>query len=714
MKQVKTIQPRFAGRRLKNKPYVFSTVRYFSNTNFFMKQWIYGFTLLSLAACSSDQQKTAAGKAKPDVLAVNMDTTVKPADDFFMYANGGWIKNNPIPADQGSWGIGNLVIEENLERLRAISEKAAASNAAKGSNDQKIGDFWKTAMDSAKIEQQGLKPLQPYLDKIAAITDIPSLVAVAAELRKIGSSTLFSGFVTQDDKNSEVMSFKLWQGGIGLPEREYYFKSDSATTQIRSRYVDYITKVLTLSGEDSTASHRVAESILAMETKLATASRKIEDLRDPYANYHKMAISDLGKMSGNINWNTYLATIGVKRIDSLIVGQPEFFTALDNVLKTTPVDVFRSYVKFNLISDFSGSLPEQYGAEAFNFNKLFSGAKERRPRWKRVMQSMENSIGEMLGQLYVKEYFSPQTKQRYSDLVEAIRTALHDRIGRLDWMSDSTKEKAYTKLATIKKKVGYPDKWKDFSAMDIGTGSYVQNSINANTWWNNYEMDKLGKPVDRDEWDMTPQTYNAYYNPANNEIALPAGIFTVPGYRDEELDDATVYGYAAASTIGHEITHGFDDEGRQFDEKGNLKSWWTKADEASFNQRAELMVKQFNEFEPVKGYHINGKATLGENIADLGGILLGAEAFKKTTQYKENKTIAGLTPMQRYFLGYALGWLGHTREESLRNRLLTDVHSPAKYRVNGPFADVDDFYSTFNITPGTPMYRPDSLRVKIW
>ncbi len=606
------------------------------------------------------------------------------------------------------------MIEENRNRLREISEKAAATTAAKGSTEQKIGDFWTTAMDSAKIEQLGLKPLQPYLDKINAITDVKSLVATVAELKKIGSSTLFSDYVTQDDKNSEVMSYKLFQGGIGLPEREYYFKQDSATKNIRNEYVKYITKVLTLSGEDSTKAAAGAQQILSLETKLAQASRKIEDLRDPYKNYNKMAISDLPKLSSTIDWTSFLTTSGVKNIDSVIVGQPEFFKALNTVLKTTPIEVWKTDLKFNLISDFSGSLPEQYGIEAFNFSKLFTGAKERLPRWKRVVSAEEAAMGELLGQLYVKEFFSQTAKKRYSDMVEAIREALKDRIGQLTWMSDSTKQKAYVKLAAMKKKVGYPDKWKDFSAMEIGRESYVQNMIHANTWWHNYHMNKLGKPVDRDEWDMTPQTYNAYYNPSNNEIVLPAGIFTVPGYRDEELDDATVYGYAGASTIGHEITHGFDDEGRQYDEKGNLKSWWTKKDEEEFNKRAQVMVKQFNEYEPIKGYHINGKATLGENIADLGGILLGIEAFKKTEQYKKGEKIEGLTPMQRYFMGYALGWLGQIRDEQLRNRLLTDVHSPGKYRVNGPFVDVDEFYTTFHIQQGTPMYRPDSLRVRIW
>lgn len=668
--------------------------------------------VLSTYSCKTKMKD--GDKKKGDVLAVNLDTTVKPGEDFFQYANGGWIKANPIPNEQSSWGIGNLVYEENLKRLREISEKAAKADAAKGSPEQKIGDFWTMAMDSSKIETDGLKPLQPWLDKVNAITDVKGLVTTVAELKKIGSSTLFSNFVTQDDKNSEVMTYKLWQGGLGLPEREYYFKTDSATVNIRTEYLKYMTWVLTMSGQDSAAAATAAKNILSLETKMAQASRKLADLRDPYANYNKMAVADLGKMNANIDWANFLNLTGVKGIDSIIVGQPEFFKALDNVLKTVPLSDWKSYVKFNLISDFSGALPDKFGVAAFNFNKLFSGAKERRARWKRAIQSSENAMGEMLGQLYVKEFFNEKAKKRYEDMVEAIREALKDRIGKLTWMSDSTKQKAYTKLAAIKKKVGYPDKWKDFSSMEIGRESYVQNLVNANNWWHNYEINKLGKPVDRDEWGMYPQTYNAYYNPSNNEIVLPAGIFTVPGYRDEELDDATVYGYAGASTIGHEITHGFDDEGRQFDAKGNLVSWWTTKDEEEFKKRAEVMIKQFDEYEPVKGYHINGKATLGENIADLGGILLGIEAFKKTKQYKENKTLGGLTPMQRYFCGYALGWLGHTREESLKNQLLTDVHSPAKYRVNGPFVDVDEFYTAFNIKEDSKMYRPDSVRVRIW
>lgn len=559
---------------------------------------------------------------KGDALAVNLDTTVHPGEDFFQYANGGWIKANPIPGEQSSWGIGNLVHEENLKRLREISENAAKSTSTKGSPEQKIGNYWRMAMDSTKIESDGLKPIQPWIDKVNAINDAKSLVATVAELKKMGSSTLFSNFVTQDDKNSEMMTCKLWQGGLGLPEREYYFKTDSVTVYIRNEYLKYLANVLMMAGDDSVASVMTAKNILSLETKLAQASRRLEDLRDPYKNYNKMAIADLSKLNATVDWVSFLNITGVKSIDSVIVGQPEFFKALDNVLKTVPFKDWKSYVKFNLINDFSGVLPDKFGIAAFNFNALFSGAKERKPRWKRAIQSSENAMGEMLGQLYVKEFFNEKAKKRYEDMVEAIRGALKDRIRNLTWMSDSTKQKAYVKLAAIKKKVGYPDKWKDFSSMEIGAESYFQNLVNSNLWWHNYRISKLGNPVDRDEWEMTPQTYNAYYNPSNNEIVLPAGIFTVPGYRDEELDDATVYGYAGASTIGHEITHGFDDEGRQFDEKGNLVSWWTAKDEVEFKKRADVMVMQFSSYEPQPGYYINGKATLDENIADLGGILL--------------------------------------------------------------------------------------------
>jgi putative endopeptidase len=665
-------------------------------------------------SCKSKETET-----KQDVFANNIDTTVRPGDDFFDYANGKWIKDNAIPATESSWGIGQLVINENLQRLRQISEDAAKENAVKGSTSQKIGDFWFAAMDSAAIEKQGLKYAQPYIDQINSITDKNSFLNVMANLENIGVRGLFSDYVAQDDKNSEMMAFRLEQGGLGLPEREYYFNNDSSTSQIRTAYVKHIVNMLKLSGQDSTIAKASANTILQIETKLAKVSRKLAALRDPYANYNKMAISDLNKLSTSIDWKKYLTTIGVHSVDSVIVGQPEFFKSFDGLLapavfQGTALNSWKDYLLYRLLQSFSVALPDAYGQEVFNFSRLLNGAKEMQPRWKRNIRTEESSMGELLGQLFVKKYFDSTAKKRYSDLVENIRDAYKKRIKNLTWMSDSTKQKALVKLESMTKKVGYPDKWKDFSAMEISKESYLLNLINAHKWWHKHEMYKLGKPVDKQDWDMYPQTYNAYYNPANNEIVLPAGIFTVPGYKDSELDDAVVYGYAGASTIGHEITHGFDDQGRLYDEKGDLKNWWSKDDSAQFARRSQVMVKQFDNYEPLPGVHINGAATLGENIADLGGVLLGIDAFKKTTAYKENKKIGGLDPMQRFFMGYSLGWLGSQRNESLKNRLMTDVHSPAKYRVNGPFSDVDQFYTSFGVKPGDKMFVPDSLRVHIW
>ncbi len=674
-----------------------------------MKRSIAVCLITVLFSCSTKQEVQ-----KPDVLAANLDSSVAPGTDFFLYANGGWIKKNPIPGEESNWGIGNLVVEENLKRLRLINEKAAAEQAPSGSTAQKIGDFWKTAMDTISIEKNGLKPLESWFKQIDGIKTIQDASLLMAQLERIGVGTLVGSYITQDAKNSNAMAMQFWQTGIGLPEREYYFKNDSATIEIRKAYTSFIARTLSLSGIDTTISRQSAAGILKMETQLATVHRKLEDLRDPYANYNKMSVQQFYRLAPSLDLQTYLNKIGVTGLDSVIVGQPEYYKALEQILQTTPIQTIQQLLRFRLLYSLNVALPDIYNQELFQFRKLLTGAKERKPRWKRVIQNEESVMGELMGQLYVKEYFNETAKKRYSDLVEAIRTALKNRITKLDWMSDSTKQKAFAKLATMKKKVGYPDKWKDFSGMNISNESYIQNLINANTWWHDYELNKLGKPVNRDDWEMSPQTYNAYYNPSNNEIVLPAGIFTVPGYRDEELDDATVYGNAGASTIGHEITHGFDDEGRKFDEKGNLVSWWTIKDEEQFNLRAKAMVDQFNAYEPIPGYKINGKATLGENIADLGGVLLGWDAFKETEQYKKNQPIAGLTPAQRYFLGYALGWMGHIREEALKNQLLVDVHAPAKWRVNGPFVNVDGFYNAFSIQPGQALFVPEERRVKIW
>jgi len=657
-------------------------------------------------ACNTSKQR--------DILAENIDTTINPADDFFAYANGFWLKHNPIPGDETSWGIGQLVNEEIYSRKLKINEAAAAKSNAKGI-DQQIGDFWKAAMDTVAIEKQGLSPLQAELTAIQNTTDLPSLLNQAAKMHAYGVGVFFGEGVSQDAKNSELMSYQLWQGGLGLPSRDYFFNTDERSVKIKIAYTPYVKTIFTLMGTESSVADKKAQAIVAFEEALAKNSRKLEALRDPYANYNKMSIAELNKLTSAINWQSIIATIGLKKVDTIIVGQPEFLVALNALLKSTDIQTLKDYMSFHLVNDYASYLSAAFANAKFDFyGKVIRGAKAQRPRWKRVLDAEEGAMGEALGQLFAKEYFNETAKKRYEDMVENVRDAYKARIEKLTWMTDSTKQKALAKLNAITKKVGYPEKWKDFSSLKIDASSFALNMMRSNAWWNTYSLSKYGKPVDRTEWDMTPQTYNAYYNPSNNEIVLPAGIFTVPGFRDEELDDALVYGYAAASTIGHEITHGFDDEGRQFDAKGNLKNWWSTTDEEQFTQRAQKLVNQFSNMIAVDTMHINGKQTLGENLADLGGLLIGLDAFKLTDAYKAGKSISGYTPLQRFFLGYALGWMYSYREESIASQIVTDVHAPAKQRVNGPMPNIPEFYEAFKVTPKNKLYLPDSLRVQLW
>ncbi len=667
---------------------------------------------LLLSACG--EQVKNETPAKEDILAANRDTTVKPNDDFFDYANGGWVKRNPIPADEISYGIGQLVEKELREKLLHINEEAL-KKAEKSGPGQQIGDFWYSAMDTVSIEKNGIEPLRPEMARIDAVKTREELIDVIAHLHRIGVAVFFDGSVSQDPKRSDVEAYTLSQGGLGLPNRDYYFDADARTAKIREQYPVYIAGLFKLMGADEATAKAKAEAILKLETELAKASRKLEDLREPYANYNKYAITKLPTLSPAMSWAKCLELMGVQHIDSVIVGQPEFYKALDKVIAAADMQTLKDYMHFHLVANYASYLSKPFADANFNFySKTINGAEQERPRWKRALDAEGGAIGEELGQLFVKEYFDATAKARYTQIVENVRNAYKARIEKLDWMSDSTKQKAIHKLMTISKKVGYPDKWKDFSALKIDRGPYVLNMVRASEWWYNYELNKLGKPVDREEWSMTPQTYNAYYNPSNNEIVLPAAMMTVPGYKDAELDDPLVYGYTAASTVGHEITHGFDDEGRKFDEHGNLCNWWSAADTAQFMVRAETLVQQFNKMTPVDTMHINGKATLGENLADLGGILIGLDAFKQTEAYKKGEKISGMTPLQRYFLGYSLGWLYQQRKEKLANQLHTDVHAPAKYRVNGPFPNVPEFYDAFGIKPGDKMYIPDSMRVHLW
>lgn len=666
------------------------------------------------AAAVGPVAPTAA--AKPDVVAAHIDSTVKPGDDFFSYANGAWLKSHPIPASEADWGIGKLVQEDLYDKLRKISEDAAAAKqAANGSDEQKIGDFWSTAMDSALAERQGVTPLKPELDRIEAITNVQGALDAGFALQPLGVDAFFDVGVQQDEKQSDVMAVHLAQGGLGLPDRDYYFNNEAGVAKARTAYVEHLQRMFKLLGEDDTAAGNSAAKVMAFETSLAKVSRPLADLRDPQKNYNKMAPADLTRQfTPDIAWNRRLHAW---RLDPsyVIVGQPEFFDGLQKLLTQTPVPVLRDYLRVHLIDEYASTLGNAFDNEHFDFyGRVLTGQKEQRPRWKRTLDSENRAIGMILGRIFVKEYFPEKTKQRYNDLVEAIRTAYGERIDKLDWMSAPTKAKAREKLAAVTKKVGYPDKWKDYSALQIGRDSYAQNEMNARRWAFNDQVAKFGKPVDRTEWDMTPQTYNAYYNPSNNEIVLPAAQFAIPGFKDDEVDDAVVYGYAAASTIGHEITHGFDDEGRQFDAKGNLSDWWTQEDAKKFGERADVLVKQFDAYEPLPGLHINGRASLGENMADFGGVLIGLDAFKKTEQYKRGEKIAGYTPLQRFFLGYALSWIFEEQDALLRQGLLSDVHAPAKWRVNGPLSNIPEFYQAFDIKPGQPMWRDEKDRAHIW
>jgi putative endopeptidase len=666
-----------------------------------------------LAACNSNPSADQ-GNVKEDVLAAHIDTTVNPGEDFFAYANGSWIKNNPIPSDEVTYGIGEMVDKELRVRLLKINADALAKNERTGAG-QLIGDFWFSAMDTNTIEQNGITPLRPELERIAALKTREDIMVQAVRMHGYGVDVFFSEGVAQDPKKSDLEAYHMQQGGLGLPNRDYYFNATPRTAKILALYPAHIAKLFVLSGTDSATAAIKARNILSLETTLAKASRKLEDLRDPYANYNKIAIANLKSISPTINWPLYLSQLGVKQVDSVIVGQPEFYKALDKVVASADMQTLKDYMVFHLLVTYGDCLNKAFVAADFEFySKALRGAQEQKERSRKMLEAEQGVIGEALGQLFVKEYFSTKAKARYEQIVENVRTAYKIRIEKLDWMSDSTKQKAINKLMAIRKKVGYPDKWKDFSSLKIDRGPYVLNMMRSAEWWKKYNMDKLGKPVDRNEWDMTPQTYNAYYNESNNEIVLPAAMMSVPGYKDEELDDALVYGYMAASTVGHEITHGFDDQGRQFDEKGNLCMWWAASDTTQFNKRADVLVRQFNKMVPIDTIHINGKATLGENLADLGGILIGLDAFKQTEAYKKGEKIAGYTQLQRFFLGYSLGWLMVQRPETLADRLLTDVHSPAKYRVNGPFPNVPEFYEAFNIKPGDKMYLADSLRVHLW
>jgi putative endopeptidase len=659
---------------------------------------------------------TAASPELERYLNNFVDTSVSPRDDFFKYACGKWLKDNPIPANERSWGVAHVVQEETYRRLLSINETFAANaNALAGSTEQKIGDFWYAAMDTATIAKQGIGPLAEEFDRIKNVRDRGDLLGVISRFQYLGVDAMCQVPLFQDEKHSDRFAVHLYQGGLGLPDRDYYFDKDSRMRRLRSEYVVHVTKMFQLLGDDSARARANANTVMRLETELAGASRKLEDLRDPEANYNMMSVAAMTKLTPSIAWQGFLEHQHIGSIDSVIVGQPEFFKQVEKSLKAHSLEEWKTYLRWQLIDTYAAEAGGAFDAENFHYyGTILNGTPEQRPRWKRMLDEEENYLGYALGQLYVQRYFSAATKERYAKLTDEIFQAFRDRIDKLDWMSDATKARARKKLESVMKKVGYPDRWRDYSKYRVDRASFLGNCIRGNLWLRDYYIDKLHKPVDRTDWEMTPQTYNAYYNPSNNEIVLPAAVFILPGIPDSLVDDAIVYSYAGGATIGHEITHGFDDQGRQFDEQGNLKSWWTPQDEKEFTRRASYIVKQFDGYVVVDSLHVNGDATQGENIADLGGMLLGWDAFTKTDEYKRGQSIGGFTPAQRYFLGWALGWMNQLRPENLAVRVKTDVHAPSFLRVNGPAANLPQFYEAFGVKPGDKMYRADSVRVKIW
>jgi putative endopeptidase len=644
-----------------------------------------------------------------------VDPTVDPRADFFHYAVGKWLREHPIPANERSWGIAHVVQEETYGRLLSISRSAAGSHAQAGSNDQKIGDFWYAAMDSVTIARQGMTPLAGEFAAIEAISDRRALLDDIAHLQYIGCGPLCALAIFQDEKNSDRYAVHLYQGGLGLPNRDYYFDTDDRARMLRSEYVKHVDRMFRLLGDDTSRARANAGTVMSIETELAGSSRKLEDLRDPQANYNAMSIDGVSTLTPSVRWRDFLAKGNIKGIDSVIVGQPEFFQQVEKSLTTRGLDEWRTYLRWNLVNTFAAEAGGQFDAENFHFyGTILNGTPEQRPRWKRMLDEEEGYLGDALGQLYVRQYFSPSSKARYEKLTNDIFDAFRDRIRRLDWMSEATKQRALHKLDAVTKKVGYPERWRDYSTYSVERGSFLGNCLRGNVWRSEFYIQKLLKPVDRTEWDMTPQTYNAYYNPSNNEIVLPAAAFILPGIPDSLVDDALVYSYAGGSTIGHEITHGFDDEGRQFDERGNLAEWWTPTDESEFKRRAALIVSQYDGYVAVDTVHVNGSATQGENIADLGGLQLGWDAFTKTEQYRKGAPIGGLTPSQRYFIGWALSWMNQFRPENIAVRVKTDVHAPSFLRVTGPVSNLPQFYEAFGVKPGDPMHRADAVRVRIW
>ena len=667
---------------------------------------------LVVSAAAPLGAQNANRQAKP-LDPANLDRTFNACVDFYQFANGGWIKNNPLPPAFSRWSTLDELTDINQANLTKLLQATTTAPANAPRSTKMLGTYYSNCMDSTAADQMGVAPLKEHLEDIARIDDRKDIIEEVAELQKIGVSNTFGFGATQDLKNSTSVIGGARQGGLGLPDRDYYFKTDAASQEIRKNYVAHIQRILELGGTPTAQAAQDAQRVMAFETALAGSARTRVELRNPELNYNYRTKAQLDSMTPHWDWSEYFEHRGRKDIPAVDVQNPKFFATVDSLAVNAPLDDWKAYFRWKLLNDAAPILSSAFVNEDFNFAKTLTGAKEMQPRYKRCTRAADAGLRDVLGQEYVKQYFTPTAKTRALDMIHNMEAALRERIGALAWMSETTKKAALAKLAAFTEKIGYPDKWVDYSSLDIKKGAFVNNIYALNEFQNKRDLDEIGKPVDRTQWGMTPPTVNAYYNPAMNEIVFPAGILQPPVF-SATADDAVNYG-GMGSVIGHEMSHGFDDQGAQFDPQGNLKNWWSDADLAAFKQRTGLVTTQYDEYTVLDSVHVQGKLTLGENIGDLGGLNIAYAAFKKSMQGKPRPAnIDGFTPEQRFFLAWAQIWRQNITPQNQRQRILTDPHSPGRWRTNGPISNMPEFAAAFGCKPGDPMVRGDAIRASIW
>jgi putative endopeptidase len=658
-------------------------------------------------------QTVIAQQQKKFIDRANMDLTVKPGDNFYLYVNGNWIKNTPVPASKTRWGTFDQLADESSNALKGLLQDASVY---KGPNTlmKRIGDFYASGMDSVRIEKLGYQPIKPFLNKIDGIKSKEDVMKMVAYLRSNAiASPLINVGVSQDARLAYKYVVGISQGGISLPDRDYYLKDDARSKDARAALKKYIAELFTMTGTKRAEAETKADEILKMETSIASAQLSRVAMRDPVKMYNKMTVDELISKSPHLAWPSFFKELGfTSSVDTVVVSQPAFVSFTDSLLENISLKDWKTYLQWNVLRDNAGSLSSKFVNANFDFNKVLTGQKEQTPRWERMSRLIDRQLGELLGQLYVQKYFKPEAKKRMHDLVANMERTYEVRIKKLDWMTDDTKLKALEKLHTYTNKIGYPDVWKDYKGVVINRNDFIGNVKSAAKWQYDDQLSKLNKPVDKTEWGMTPPTVNAYYSPQKNEIVFPAGILRAPFF-DANADDALNYGGIAA-VIGHEISHGFDDQGRQFDKEGTLKDWWTKSDADEFKKRTDRIVDQYNNFTILDTLHVNGRLTLGENIADLAGLSIAYEAFQNTAEAKANTVINGFTADQRFFINWAQVWRNNILPESAAQRILTDSHSPGMFRTNGPLQNIDAFYKAFNVRQGDKMYVAPQDRIRVW